>query len=791
MFSRDVGFRTLLVGLLIEAAVVGDWIREAQAGPPTEMDSLVADVRLNTLRKGEFFLFTDEDGGYWMRAEDFAALGLQGVDPVVEAIEGQPHIGLSRIPGLEVKLDPQTLTLELISQPGMLGRSVIDLGPKPRAGVYYPEDSSAFLNYRLGYAGGGDGPETLSLGSEVGLRWGRWLLLDQRHSRRAAAGAESSRLLTSLTLDRREELQRLTLGDFQSSSGDLGGALSLGGISLSKRYSMNPYQQWRPGADIAGNLLFPSTVEVFVEGVRVSRLDLPPGEFELQNLNQYGGRREVQLRILDYLGRAQTLDYGVYFSDLPLRQGLHEYSYDLGLRREALGRRSNQYGDWAALAFHRYGLTDGLTLGLRGEAEAGRYGFGASAALRNDLLGAAALSWGSSWDAQRGEGAAARFHYEFRVRGFSADLTAMRTEGVYLTLGDDADRLRPRRELSLGLGYGDATLGSLGLGYSVREPVEGPRRSLASLRYTRNLPGGFNLSLALNRGREDKEERAFYLTLAWYPGHQTTLSYSRVQQDRNLLDRLSLSKNTPTDEGFGYRLALEQEKAETGEAQRGEGAVEYNGPHGSALVNYRQADAGTAWYDLSIFGGLGYVDGRLGFSRPFADSFGLVRVPGLAGVRVYQNNQLMGRTDAAGELFVPNLSAFLENVLSIEDKDAPMDYAINQKERLVSPSWRSGSLILFDVQRIVAYIGKLRLHKGDEETPAEFCELEFDPVAAMTPIATGRGGEFYAENLPPGRHAVTLSCAQGRCPMTLSIPAAEPAEALIDLGDLTCELPFD
>ena len=61
---------------------------------------------------------------------------------------------------------------------------------------------------------------------------------------------------------------------------------------------------------------------------------------------------------------------------------------------------------------------------------------------------------------------------------------------------------------------------------------------------------------------------------------------------------------------------------------------------------------------LSAAGGIVYVGGRVGFSRPVTDSFGLVRVDRLEGVRVSLNNQEIGRTDASGEVFLPNLGSY-------------------------------------------------------------------------------------------------------------------------------------
>jgi hypothetical protein len=48
----------------------------------------------------------------------------------------------------------------------------------------------------------------------------------------------------------------------------------------------------------------------------------------------------------------------------------------------------------------------------------------------------------------------------------------------------------------------------------------------------------------------------------------------------------------------------------------------------------------------------------------------------------------------------------------------------------------------------------------------------------------GAAGEFYFENVGPGRHAALVTYAQGRCAFTLEVPLVEAPQ--IDLGTLRC-----
>src|SRR5260221_9374458 len=125
-----------------------------------------------------------------------------------------------------------------------------------------------------------------------------------------------------------------------------------------------------------------------MEGRGVGAWHLPAGDFDLRNITQVTGYRSVNLVIHDAFGREQRIDTSYYSSEHSLKAGLHEYSYNLGALRENFGLDSNDYGPLAFAGFHRYGVTDALTLGVRAEAKNGLFNAGPTATI---VLGSAGL----------------------------------------------------------------------------------------------------------------------------------------------------------------------------------------------------------------------------------------------------------------------------------------------------------------------------------------------------------------------------------------------------------------
>ncbi len=207
--------------------------------------------------------------------------------------------------------------------------------------------------------------------TELAVRRGNWLFYNTT-SQQWGSGAQTgfTRLLTNVQLDDRPNLRRWTFGDFFTPGFDLNGSVPLGGASLTKFYSMDPYFVQYPTAAFTTEVAFPSTVQVRIGGNLIAQRQVPPGPVDITNItNGITGGQNVSVVLRDPFGREQTLQQPFFFAtNVGLAEGLHEYSYNLGFLRRQYGIESDNYGDLAASAFHRYAFTNQLTLGLRGQA---------------------------------------------------------------------------------------------------------------------------------------------------------------------------------------------------------------------------------------------------------------------------------------------------------------------------------------------------------------------------------------------------------------------------------------
>lgn len=747
-------------------------------------------VLLNREKKGDLLVRRLEDGDFLLRVQDLKAFGLSLPEAPVRTIDGEPFLSLASLQGISYVFREDTMTIELTAPPSLFPKQAIDFMPWRQANVYYPKDTGGFLNYAVSYTAGNSFEfEELNAAGEIGFRTGDYLFFTDSTYAHTRTEDRYVRLTSNVTYDRRAQMQRAIVGDFPASSGLLGSNLLLGGASFSKVYRIDPYFIYYPTAGFTGQVSYPSTVDVYLEGNRIRSEKLSPGEYDLRNIAYYGGMRDISVVIRDPFGREQRITHPYYFTDTLLRKGLHSYSYNLGFRREQFGVESNEYGSLAVSAFHDYGFSDSLTAGIRGEGDRDALNVGTQATFLAGNAGQLFLSASGSAARGKGEGGAAVLAYQYQNRELGTRLFFQGRTREYATVEQTAATEKLRYEAAAGIGYGTRVAGYGSADFTVRERYGAKEQRIASVGYSRTFFRNLSLQLLYRNLRQERSANEFFAGLTYYPWADTSLSASyRRTEDTNTYT-VQAQKNQPVGEGWGYRISAARTDAPEASATSVNPFVQYNAKRAILGAEYigEYADPGRnrERYRLSAAGGVAYVGGVFGLSRPIADSFGLVAVDNLAGVRVYQNNQEIGRTDARGRAFVPAMNSYVENHITIADRDVPMEYSLGEVRRVVSPPLRSGSVIRFEARKYRAVTGKFSVKTDGKLRPVEYHEVRMEVAGRELSFPTGKGGEFYFENLPPGTHAAAFEFEGRKYRFALPVPESE--ETIVDLGGIVIE----
>ena len=709
------------------------------------------------------------------RVSDLEKGNLRGFSGKRESVSGEVYVALSSLaPAVTFEMDEKALLLRLTAQPALLGSTVLDLYRGRPPGIIYGEDTSAFLNYSVNMR---DFNRFEALG-EAGLSIKGNLLFNSLF--RNVEGSVV-RGLTNLTLDNRQSLTRWVVGDNFVSLGGLGASLFLAGVSAAREFRLDPYFIRYPTLGLSSAVLTPSTADIYINGLLVRREQLPPGQFELKNLPVATGSGVTRVVIRDAFGREQEILSPFYFTTGVLAPGLHEYSYNLGFRRNNFGTTSWDYGPPAFLGQHRVGFTDTLTAGLRLEGAAGLFSGGPTVTMGLPFGEAEFSGVISQEKGIQGGAAFLGYSYVGRPSNFGAFVRALSPH--YATVSLKASDERPWLETNAFVGFQVGPRTSVSLQYTfANSQVKGQSQRIALLTSTR-VTERINLFVNGNLSRQPEgRTKGVFVGLTYFFG-DTTGSLSYESRGNGGTGTIGLQKSLPLGSGFGYRF---QATTTGGDQDRMEGLLQYQGPYGRYEVGHERSKSQDST-NLNVAGGLAVLGGDFFLSPPVQDSFAMIRVPEVAQVRGYLSNQEVGSTNSKGNLLVPNLLSYYGNRLGIADQDIPMDHSVDGTEKIVAPPFRGGVVVAFTVQRIQSLTGTLLLEISGRNLTPGFGQLTVTAGTKQFESPVGKQGEFYLENVPPGSHPAVLEYHETTCRFLIDVPVSD--QAVVKMKPLRCVIP--
>ncbi|MBT9477151.1 fimbria/pilus outer membrane usher protein [Polaromonas sp.] len=772
-----------------------------------QMETLILRVTLNTENKGDAFVQRSADLDFFLKVEDLKAMGVKDPTGTIQVIDGEPHVSLRSIKGITSTFDEKALTLNISAEPQLLSSSSFGLRAERRRGTLSESTNSAFLNYALtGMNGSFASSNGVGFAAEAGVRWGDNLFMSDASTVDTAAGKHLVRLTSSMTRDDRENLRRIVIGDLLTPSRDFSNSINLGGVSISKLYGLDPYFVRFPTQSLTGSVALPSDLEVYLDGQKIRTERLRPGEFELRDILAYGGARNVQVILRDAFGRVQQLNYSLYFSDQPLQHGLHEYSYNFGAMRRQFGIQSNNYGPAAFTMFHRYGLGSALTVGWRAETTRDFLNTGPTLTAVLGSFGVVNLGLTGSTLAGR-KGAAGLASYNFDSRNWALGMFLRHDSRNYASLGDPPVMTTRRNESSVSASYRlpqNATVSLSHTALTTRAFTETTSTPMSIQPFNVAASGNrrvnaLTFSAPLGAMRAQLTATVSHIKDALTPSRTEAFVSLNLQLDRNYsaasnyrADRqnhsesVRFTKYQPAGEGLGYDLSLGHSNANTGNTQF-RSNMQYNAPatvlRAEVSLNIDQGKR-TQDQRLSVAGGIVAVGGRMGLSRPVTQSYAIVKVGEVPDVGVLVDGQPVGKTNSKGLAVIPNLNAYYENRVSIATEALPMNYTLPAAIKRVAPSLRSGAFVDFGATKIQAFSGKLMTLVAGAAKALEFTEIDLIVNGKPQKLPTGRGGEFYVENIQPGSYAGTAATGAAQCVFTLKVPKSD--EMFVDLGELLC-----
>lgn len=750
----------------------------AQAIPARREDiaELLLQIDVNQQRLDETVLvLRRKDGTILIAGEDLDRWRLRRPGTPPYEHEGKLYYPAGALPALKIQVDERKQTLAIAAEPQAFTGTVAAVSAQRYPPPVLPQPGG-FLNYTLSGTHSA-GESTYSGLFEAGFFSRYGVFTNSLLAPELTHSATWLRLDSTYAIDYPEALTSLRLGDTITSPGAWGRAVRFGGIQFGTNFATQPGFIRFPVMQAAGAAALPSTVDVFVNNALVQRSSVPPGPFSIQNIPVVTGSGEVRVVVRDLLGREQVITQPFYSSATLLKQGLEDYSYELGAVRNNFAVSSNDYGQGVATATYRRGITDTFTSELRGEATRDVQAGGLSSALRAGNFGVLSGTFALSRTDQ-GTGRLLGYGVEHLTDSLSMSLQTQLTSPDFRQTGMTATELPRRRQTVGNVNYSMGTLGSLSLSYAIQQFRDQPTAEVSTLTYAVPLGKVANLSLSALRVYGPTGATTLFLSFIVPLGELTSATFTRDRTrsaatgSQSSNNTLAVQKNPPLGEGYGYRL----------QDRNGDflGNYSLQTGVGTYVLEESLPKAGANATRVGIAGGIGVVGGYPFLSRSISDSFGVVRVADYPNVRVLQDNQVVARTDAQGYAVLPRMRAYDRNQVSLDQNDLPFDATLGSLRLDAVPYFRSGVLLDFPVHRVRAGTLHVMLEDGRPLPSGALARIE--GKEKEFPVALR--GEAYLEGFEASNRLIFTWRGQN---CIVEVPYSRTDDPLPELGTFVCE----
>lgn len=601
------------------------------------------------------------------------------------------------------------------------------------------------------------------------------------------AGPVHTRLDSTWRSDFPESALSFSIGDAITSSTSWSRPVRIGGLRLGTDFGLQPYRSTSPMTVLQGQVTQPSRIDVYIGGMLQEQLQVLPGAFTIESLTAVDGAGMAQLVITDLSGQRRTLDVPIYGAVDLLREGLVDWSVELGAVREKYGQASFSYarkpmasGSW------RYGWRSATTLEAHAEWGSGTRVVGLGGVQRLGAQGGiVSASLATSEGAGNGSGLQVSAGFQWNARPWRFSIFSQRTTPRFRDLDMMGGASTQRRADRMYLGFSQSGW-DVGASAIQQQDTQGRHLSLTNVSLSRQAVNGWRWSIGLTDVRSTirQERLGFTVSIPLDRGLNLTMGTQRVGS--NTRGEWQLTRPAQSNDDWSWRLA---QTAPQGSAQMSASRNTGYGQWTGSVDRFSLAGgAGSQTSVSTSFGGaVAWMGGRTFLSRHVDNAFALVSTGGLEGIPVRLENQPVGKTDAQGHLFVSRLNANQRNQLSADVLDLPYEISAASTRLLVKPQRQSGVKVEFPFRRVVSVRATLHDLQNRPMPAGGAVTAEVPANSAMVVFPqVGHGGEILVENPVPGTVLTVRSAGNRTCSIQLPEVADNPT-GQIYLGVMPCQ----
>lgn len=680
---------------------------------------------------------------------------------------GDRYVALGSYQGLTTKVDSKSQELDITAAPGDFVVTTLH-GRESELQPMSVAQAGAYANYALHGESATSGPALISGLFDFGVseRSGGAFT-----SSFLTQNAHAVRLETTWQSADPEKRRSIHVGDYVSQPGSLGTAFRFAGASIGTDFSTDPSFVTFPTASVRGLATLPSTIDVIVNSSQTASAALPVGPYEVGTIAGINGQNEAQVVVRDITGAEHTVTLNFYTSPTLLKRGLSDYSYQAGFERFNFGLQSWSYGPPFLQGTWRHGFSDRLTVEAHTEATSLFQVSGVAGTVL--LSNAGTLNAGLAQSVgYAGYGRMAQLGYEYSDRRFSIFAQAQAADPSFRELGYDATTGWVTR------------LWQSGLSFDIRG---GNQLSVASV--DRQFSGGnAQKFLTVMLAHEIKRGRLQF-------GYATAANGLPATVTATMITSFASGATGSASSAIQHGKVSEDVGAQTGSSSSNGDAFNFRGHSGDSNSLFVQGVHQTrttadslALLELDnrvylagdVTGSFVFIGGKSLAARQVIGAYGLVSVPGYAGVGVLLNNQEIGKTDRNGDFVAPNLAPYNTSQISIDPTNLPISANMGTLNAVTVPTHSGAVLVRFETQNSGGVMIRV---VGQGGVPFPGGTLITDSSTKSWPIA--ENGQAYLAGVGRGRQKLTVVRSQIPCEFLVTVPG--DTTAVPDLGTFTCK----
>jgi outer membrane usher protein len=635
---------------------------------------------------------------------------------------------------------------------------------------------------------------------------------------------EVSRQDIRLVHDWPRKALRLTAGDLIFPTSGFQGFLKMGGMGLSRDFSLQPHLAAYPVKDFEFFLSNPAEVKIFINGVLRDVLRLEQGSHDLRAFALANGESDIEIQITDDTGQMQTMNFNFIHEPSLLAKGKSAFSYNAGFPRRDVWKQSAPAGDpgkiellnyeydvnhpLAFLAYKR-GLTDLLTMEAYTQAmdTAGLVGLNGLRALR---IGKVKAEAAASYDGDFRMDWAGNIEYTYIPKATSSiSPTSWRVRTEYL--GKRFFRPGQDRNFLGSLTYAGyyqkrSAIADLSLGASYSWRMDSVDFYSGYVGVGKSFGKAWSTNISLRNTFD--QQRHTNTTVA------ASLAYYLFQGDNSINASERIENHVPdgtetgpppnwdysTDLSWDYNgsAPFPRNPSLAATASFGQRSNDYSGRaawkgnQGILEVYGRRYEPKlvtkiTNHVDLELQTSLVFIDGNFALSRPINNSFLMVKgIENEKECDILVNSSEMGYDAKSQEWLpgvVPNISPYTLKKIHLEVLNPPFGSNDERTDFMIYPGYKSGYLLKMGSEATIIALGTLLLAPG---VPVEYKTFTATPLDAKSaePVMgfTNGAGKFQLTRLKSGRYRIDLDNDGQAYEMVLTLP--KQSEGIKSLGTL-------